>query len=158
MLSVNLLILRLAALYWIFSHNENYWVEEFLQLFVLLAGNVMYLMFAQRIILIENCIPYSSQPSQSADSCSNFSVMGKSEFPVLCKLTCLELTNWGSHCMTKKFCSPCSEEEASLWPPDGRRYCLWWSPAVRRRLLGSEITAFEKNSQFSPISALAYRS
>ena len=62
MLGVNLLILKLAALYSTFSHNENYSVEEFLQLFVLLAGNVMYLMFAQRIILIENCIPYRSQP------------------------------------------------------------------------------------------------
>ena len=122
MLWVNLLILRLAALYSTFSHNENYWVEEFLQLFVLLAGNVMYLMFAQRIILIENCIPYRSQPSQSADSCSNFSVMGKSEFPVLCKLTCLELTNWCFHCMPTLTLRKRHAE--SLWPPDGRRYLL----------------------------------
>ena len=88
----------------------------------------MYLMFVQRIILIENCIPYS-QPHQSADSCSNFSVMGKSESPVPCKLTCLGLANylklsllhanifweWGN---------------VRLWPPDGSRYCLWRSPAV----------------------------
>ena len=154
MLSVNLLILRLAALYSPFSHNENYWVEEFLQLFVLLAGNVMYLMFAQRIILIENCIPYSSQPSQSADSCSNFSVMGKSEFPVLCKLTCLELTNWGSHCMTKKFCSPCSPGWGGGITLTTRWQALLSLMVTCCEAETARIRDNEKNSQSSPMSDL----
>ena len=156
MLWVNLLILRLAALYSTFSHNENYWVEEFLQLFVLLAGNVMYLMFAQRIILIENCIPYRSQPSQSADSCSNFSVMGKSEFPVLCKLTCLELTNWYFHCMPTLTLR--------------RRQCGVTLTTRWQALLSLMVTcceaetarmrdnSFRENSQSCPTSALASKS